>query len=83
MMEDVPSYVITIGMAPGDQFFFYKKGVFTGSTSYNHNSMHSLHAVTIVGYGVTDDAQSSATACSDSGTDYWILRNSWATSWGA
>jgi C1A family cysteine protease len=34
------------------------------------------YAINIVGFGKTN-----ATECS-SGTDYWIIRNSWGTTWG-
>lgn len=80
-LENVADHAVAIAIAPGDQFFFYDKGLFTGSTSYDYNSIHSLHAVTLNGYGKTDDKKSKDFKCT--GNDlYWVLRNSWDTTWG-
>ena len=51
-----------------DQFCFqhYSSGVFT-----NTNCGTNLdHATNVVGWGT------------ESGMDYWLMRNSWGTSWG-
>lgn len=45
----------------------YEEGIFNGC---NQTNPDIDHAVQLVGYG------------SESGTDYWIVRNSWAPSWG-
>ncbi|KAJ4827921.1 Senescence-specific cysteine protease sag12, partial [Turnera subulata] len=50
----------------GYDFQFYKSGVFTGECGTYLN-----HAVTAIGYGTSSD-----------GTKYWLLKNSWGTSWG-
>ncbi|KAJ3704634.1 hypothetical protein LUZ61_008339 [Rhynchospora tenuis] len=52
--------------ASGSAFQFYKTGIFTGPCGTNLD-----HGVLIVGYG----------PCS-TGTSYWIIKNSWGTSWG-
>lgn len=52
-------------------FQLYKDGVFSGEDCANQSSDLD-HAVTLVGYG-TDDT---------SNLNYFILRNSWGTSWG-
>ncbi|MQL97231.1 hypothetical protein Taro_029917 [Colocasia esculenta] len=44
----------------------YRDGVFTGPCGTELN-----HAVTIVGYGTTEE-----------GTKYWMVKNSWGKSWG-
>ncbi|XVF25664.1 hypothetical protein REPUB_Repub13aG0233000 [Reevesia pubescens] len=52
--------------AAGPAFRFYSKGVFTGECGTEVN-----HAVTIVGYGTSED-----------GTKYWLIKNSWGEKWG-
>ena len=54
------------------KFQSYSSGVFVDSTCGNNkNPMNPNHAVNIVGYGT-----------SSTGQDYYILRNTWGTSWG-
>ncbi|KAJ0970449.1 hypothetical protein J5N97_023326 [Dioscorea zingiberensis] len=51
----------------GFDFRHYSSGVFTG-----YCGTQLTHAVAVVGYGTA----------SDTGTEYWLVRNSWGRSWG-
>lgn len=53
--------------ASGIKFQLYKKGVYDNEKC---SSVNLNHGVAVVGYG------------NESGKDYWIVRNSWGTSWG-
>ncbi|KAG8479505.1 hypothetical protein CXB51_029276 [Gossypium anomalum] len=50
----------------GTDFRHYSRGIFNGYCGTNLN-----HAVTIVGFGTSDD-----------GTDYWLVKNQWGEDWG-
>ncbi|KAI3832697.1 hypothetical protein MKW98_002243 [Papaver atlanticum] len=52
--------------ASGQEFQFYSSGVFTGTCGTDLD-----HGVTAIGYGTDSD-----------GTKYWLVKNSWGTSWG-
>lgn len=52
--------------AEGPNFQNYQSGVFKGECGTELN-----HAVTVVGYGTDDD-----------GTKYWLVKNSWGSTWG-
>jgi cathepsin F len=56
---------------------FYKSGVYAPSRCPPEDLDH---AVLVVGYGV-EPSNATATAAS-SGTPYWIVKNSWGSSWG-
>ncbi|KAL7714859.1 Cysteine proteinase ACP1 [Entamoeba marina] len=61
---------IAIGMdASPVAFQLYQKGTVFSSSKCKRRIMN--HCVTLVGYGTNDE-----------GTPYWIVRNSWGTSWG-
>ena len=48
-------------------FSRYSRGIFAGCNPYR---TRLDHAITVVGYG------------SEGGVDYWLIKNSWGTSWG-
>ncbi|KAJ1253510.1 hypothetical protein BS78_06G030900 [Paspalum vaginatum] len=67
LMKAVANQPVSVAVdAGGRTFMFYSGGVMTGSCG---NELD--HGIAAIGYGVESD-----------GTKYWILKNSWGTTWG-
>ncbi|KAE8656367.1 Senescence-specific cysteine protease SAG39 [Hibiscus syriacus] len=67
LLKAVANQPVSVAIdAGGVDFQHYKSGVFTGECSSFLD-----HGVTVVGYGQDDN-----------GTKYWLVKNSWGTSWG-
>ena len=66
LLMAVSKQPVSVTVDASNEFQFYQSGVFSGSCQTS-----PTHAVTIVGYGTTDD-----------GNKYWVLKNSWGETWG-
>ncbi|KAF8674758.1 hypothetical protein HU200_048040 [Digitaria exilis] len=67
LMKAVANQPVSVAVDAGDRTFqFYSGGVMTGSCGTELD-----HGIAAIGYGVEND-----------GTKYWILKNSWGTTWG-
>ncbi|XP_022724353.1 senescence-specific cysteine protease SAG39-like [Durio zibethinus] len=67
LLKAVANQPVSVAIDAGESDFqLYKSGVFTGQCGTFLD-----HGVTAVGYGQADD-----------GTKYWLVKNSWGTSWG-
>jgi len=49
-----------------EDFYYYSSGIYTPTTTQEVG----YHAVKVIGWGVTN------------GVNYWLVQNSWGTSWG-
>ena len=68
MKQEIATYgPISCGIDSSDKFRSYKGGIFEQK---NHTFIN--HIISLVGYGVDEET----------GTEYWIGRNSWGTYWG-
>lgn len=61
--------LVTVDIAVVKSFMSYKSGVYAETDC--KTKILGYHAITIVGYGTLNNVP------------YWIIRNSWGTSWGA
>lgn len=67
LLQAVANQPVSVAIeGSGYSFQFYSSGIFTGNCDTNLD-----HAVTAIGYGN-----------STSGMKYWLIKNSWGTSWG-
>jgi len=66
LLKAVANQPVSVGIDIRGMLRFYSSGIFTGECGTKPN-----HAVTIVGYGTSND-----------GTKYWLVKNSWGTAWG-
>ncbi|XP_026666042.2 ervatamin-B-like isoform X2 [Phoenix dactylifera] len=67
LLQAVANRPVSVGIdGSGQDFRHYSSGIFTGPCE-----TEMTHAVTAVGYGIAED-----------GTEYWLVKNSWGTTWG-
>jgi C1A family cysteine protease len=67
LRKAVANQPVSVAVDGGDSLFrFYKGGVLSGACGTELD-----HGIAAVGYGVASD-----------GTKYWLMKNSWGTSWG-
>lgn len=62
---------VAISMHVANMFYNYKDGVFNNVTCINNSSNH---AMLVVGYG--------SELTNGTMMDYWLVKNSWGTTWG-
>lgn len=74
LMNAVANQPVAVSISShGSHFHHYKGGIYNGPCSTSKLN----HAVTVVGYGRQEQNGASAP-----GAKYWIVKNSWGTTWG-
>ena len=76
--EDSPSQMavalmkgpVTVAVYVDDIFHQYSSGIFNSKHCIEEGGSNMNHAIAAVGFGIENDQK------------YWIVRNSWSTSWG-
>jgi len=89
MMEDMQNGPLAVGFMVLDDFRDYSNGVYISTMSKNTDILKDdfnpfvavNHAVLAVGYGVCDGVDPTC-GSTPAGTPYWIVKNSWGTSFG-
>lgn len=70
---------VSAGMVVTDLFRLYQDGILVeGNLRCSDSSLKINHQVTIVGYGKSNKAAVEGSWCEQ----YWLVQNSWGTSWG-
>ncbi|KAJ1427520.1 Peptidase C1A, papain C-terminal [Sesbania bispinosa] len=67
LLQAVAQQPVAVGITLSNDFQSYAGGIFRGTCGTTNFD----HYVTAVGYGTSED-----------GTKYWLVKNSWGTSWG-
>lgn len=67
---------MTIAVNVQNSFFNYQSGIMTHEACSGANNTSINHAVVLTGYGTNGD-------CGGRTCDYFIVKNSWGTNWGA
>ncbi|XP_031131291.1 ervatamin-B-like [Ipomoea triloba] len=74
LLAAVANQPVSVGITLDGQLFqsySSNTGIFAGYNDSGDCGSGQSHAVTIIGYGTSDD-----------GRDYWLVKNSWGTDWG-
>ncbi|XP_075091946.1 zingipain-2-like [Nicotiana tabacum] len=73
LLQAVANQPISVGIAANREFHLYGSGVYVYKSGIYDGSCYPQlnHAVTVIGYGTSED-----------GTNYWLIKNSWGTTWG-
>ncbi|CAJ1961882.1 unnamed protein product [Sphenostylis stenocarpa] len=66
LLQAVAYQPVSVAVAVNQNFQSYYGGIYEGPCGTDLN-----HAVTVIGYGTTEDGQK-----------YWLIKNSWGGSWG-
>ncbi|KAE8766575.1 papain-like cysteine proteinase [Hordeum vulgare] len=79
LMNAVANQPVAVSISShSSHFHHYKGGIYNGPCSTTKLN----HAVTVVGYGQQQQNGADSVHASAPGAKYWIVKNSWGTTWG-